>query len=468
MEEQRDTHEPMWEAAPPVSGALGMCAVASPEVAEVLDVATGRYVSYADVIGDDHARAVQLRLQLKTDSLRGNPRYRCAMCMTPVYLVMRAEGRKFFLRHTLEDGRCPAVTRGLLSQEEINARKYNGIKESWRHREMKRWIAECLRADPHFADVQEEKRWSGQFSGAWRKPDVRATFRGMPVAFEVQLSTTFINVIAERREFYLREGGLLFWVFAAFDEGPRRLTQDDVFFNNNRNAFVVSGRTREESLATRRFMLECVWAEPTLGGDVTELRRALVPFDELTLQRDKQRAFHFDFDGTKTAMARQVYEAQVARLKPLRAKFEAWYTAYVTTREEDLKTWGQLRRALAEERVALPEYPGVLPKSLFNALYSAKHGRVVGWDYANFIQIAHHMEPGTRKYLQYFRAALKAYDRADLVRAQDQSGKWAGKVSAYREKLRAGDPAYAPDLTHNDLVRLLFPEMFSLDGSLAI
>jgi len=360
------------------------------------------------------------------------------------------------------------VTRGLLSQEEINARKYNGIKESWRHREMKRWIAECLRADQRFSDVQVEQRWTGQFSGAWRKPDVRATFDGIPVAFEVQLSTTFINVIAERREFYLREGGLLFWVFSAFDEGARRLTQDDVFFNNNRNAFVVNGRTREQSLATRRFTLECAWAEPTLGGNAGELRRALVPFDELTLQRDKQRAFHFDFDSAQAEITRRVHAAKVARLKPLRDKFETWYVAYVSNREEDLDTWGQLRRAFAGERVTLPEYPGRLPKSLFNALYSAKHGRVVGWGYPNFIQIAHHMEPGTRKYLQYFRAALKAYDRADLVRTQDQSGMWADKVAAYKEKLRAGDPAYAPDLTHNDLVQLLFPEMFLLDGSLVI
>lgn len=79
----------------------------------------------------------------------------------------------------------------------------------------------------------------------WRKPDVRALFRGTPVVFEVQLSTTYINVITARREFYLRESGLLVWVFAKFDLGARRLTQDDVYFNNNRNAFVASKATRD-------------------------------------------------------------------------------------------------------------------------------------------------------------------------------------------------------------------------------
>ncbi len=43
-----------------------------------------------------------------------------------------------------------------------------------------------------------------------------AKFGELRMAFEIQLSTTFIRVIAERREFYLREGGLLVWLFASF------------------------------------------------------------------------------------------------------------------------------------------------------------------------------------------------------------------------------------------------------------
>lgn len=74
---------------------------------------------------------------------------------------------------------------------------------------MKEWVAQCLAADPRFTDVATEKRWSGTLTAEWRKPDVRAIYRGIPVVFEIQLSTTYVNVIAERREFYLQEGGLL-------------------------------------------------------------------------------------------------------------------------------------------------------------------------------------------------------------------------------------------------------------------
>jgi len=441
--------------------ALGHFAVEDPEVAELLDLARGRCERHADVIGDDYEKALQLRMQLQTDLRHEQPRFVCAMCMTPVYLVSRPEGRKFFFRHSLEDGRCSAVTRGPLSQEEIDARKYNGAKESWLHLEMKSWIAACLQADTRFSEVVVEGRWTGAFSGEWRRPDVRASYGGTRVAFEVQLSTTYINVIAQRREFYRQEGGLLFWVFAHFDIGARRLTQEDVFYNNNRNAFVVTQATRDESLRQRRFLLDCIWAEPTLGGGVSELRRELVPFDGLTLDAHTQRAYHFDFDRERSRLAREVRERKLARLKPLRDKFEGWYVAHVTTREDDHKTWGQLRRDCAGEAVVLPEYPGMLPRGLLNVLYSTKHGRVIGWDYPHFIQIAHHVEPGLRQYLHYFRAALKAFERAELIRSEDVSGKWAAKVAEYKARIAHGDPAYKADTAHDALVRLLFPELFA-------
>ncbi|WP_407066812.1 DUF6035 family protein [Extensimonas sp. H3M7-6] len=50
-----------------------------------------------------------------------------------------------------------------------------------------------------------EETWKGSI-GEWRRPDVQAKFGDLRMAFEIQLSTTYIRVIAERQEFYLREG----------------------------------------------------------------------------------------------------------------------------------------------------------------------------------------------------------------------------------------------------------------------
>lgn len=60
------------------------------------------------------------------------------------------------------------------------------------------------------------------------------------------MATYVVRKCKPRRAFYLREGGLLLWVFKSFDMGDARLTQGDIY-NNNRNSFVVSQETLEAS-----------------------------------------------------------------------------------------------------------------------------------------------------------------------------------------------------------------------------
>jgi hypothetical protein len=75
------------------------------------------------------------------------------------------------------------------------------VKESFLHRQMKQWIVDSLYASGDFADIRQESRWQGTITGEWRKPDVSAIYRSISIAFKVQLSTTFLDIIAERRFF---------------------------------------------------------------------------------------------------------------------------------------------------------------------------------------------------------------------------------------------------------------------------
>jgi hypothetical protein len=437
---------------------VGTFWVQNPEVDEVLDLHSGSHLRHEQAIGTDYEQVIKLHATLQDGIQRHAPLYACAMCKVPVYLVSQKEERKFFFRHTLEDGRCSARTRGLLSQDEINARRYNGVKESQTHINMKTWVAESLRADPDFTEVEVEQRWSGQLTGEWRKPDVRAKYRGTPVVFEVQLSTTYLNVITARRSFYLREGALLLWVFAKFDVGPRRLTQDDVFFNNNRNAFVIGRATRDASVERKAFHLECIWATPSLGT-ATELNRDVVPFSCLTLDAADQRAYYFDFEGARTALFEQARQAELQRLAPLREGFEAWFLRYCSG-DSDEKLYAGLREGFACENVELPWHPGFLPRVFLNALYSAKHGRPVGWDFQTFMEVLHHVHGTHKGLLRLFRRALEVYERGPQVKAQDKKGKWRAKVREYTPLLLADDPRYRADTTHDALGRVLFPELY--------
>ncbi len=191
--------------------------VERPQIKEVLDVEAGTFVSASSVIGTDYARLIQLRMEVRSRMRRGVPLYKCATCGVPVHICCSRDAARFFFKHRHEDGSCPAVTAGALNQVEIDARKYNGAKESRLHLQMKDWLVRSLSADGRFSDVLVEKIWKGAWTSQWRKPDVQAVYGGQRIAFEIQLSTTFLDVIAGRRDFYLAEGGLLFWIFARFD-----------------------------------------------------------------------------------------------------------------------------------------------------------------------------------------------------------------------------------------------------------
>lgn len=445
--------------------------VRRPEVGVVLESSTGKELRVQEVIGSDYPRLMQLRMEVKTSVQLGEPLYLCAECFSPVYLCRRQVTNRFFFRHTVEDGRCGAITRGELSQEDIAARKYNGAKESLLHQRMKQWLAESLLASGRFTDIAQEQRWPGQVTSGWRKPDVSARIGDMKVAFEVQLSTTFLDVIAERRQFYLREGGLLFWVFARFDDDGRRLTQDDVFFNNNQNAFLVSEDTRDSSVVAGDFRLDCVWSEPSASGSRPELLRQQVSFSELTLDLAKQQAFYFDYAGVR---ARRELEAAEERASwPL--QFEKWWLETAKTydslydQEDNLvsfpagtpihwKDWGML--AETPLRFYGPERS--LPVAVLDAFYSAKHLRPVGINRKQFIEVAHWFVPAYPQYLLWFRKALLVWELGDLLKQQDKSGNWAKRVRAYKEELKGDPTKFDADQQHQRLFEWLFPELLPL------
>lgn len=432
--------------------------VDNPEIDEALDLATGEIVSASEKIGADYEKTLQLRMALRQGIAGGAPLLACPYCTVPVHLVSLSQERRFYFRHEIEDGRCPAKTKGRLSEKRIQAMKYDGARESAAHRRMKEVIAESLRCDPNFSNVEIEQIWRGEEANGRRKPDVRAIWKGnLPVAFEVQLSTTFLRVIAERREFYLREGGLLFWVFARFEMGNARLTQEDVFYNNNRNAFVASDETLNSSRGAGRFILGCVWSEPSVedGRLLWNQNRRQVAFGELTLETDRQRAFLFDADAE-----RERCEAQLKDW-PLREDFRRYWTDGAS---HDDALWLSLRRRFAERSIALPRFPSDEPgfAALLDTLYSASEGRPVGWRYNNLVKVAHHMFDRHKGFLWAFRLMLAAHGRAEQIVDEDVTKNWQEKkVKAYRAAWKRDDPEFDPDRRFDTLVSFLFPEIAS-------
>lgn len=439
--------------------ALGseLCVI-NPEIKEVLDVEMSEHVPVQTVIGTDFAELMKLRMLVRTMMRKEQPLYRCAICNTPVHLCSRRETKRFYFKHRHEDGNCPAITKGALSQEEIDARKYNGAKESHLHLKMKEWLVKCLRVDGRFEEICTEARWSGRFTGEWRKPDVRATYNGLPIAFEVQLSTTYLDVIAGRREFYLRQGGLLFWIFAIFDSEHGRLTEEDVFYNNNQNIFIVNAGTVADSLVTKEFRLECVWAQPTSAGGVSALHRKTVSFQELTLDQEKQQGYFFDFEGHKQEIQKRVgNDHQV-----LRDEFDSWYGGITRNQETFQQDWKRFVYRFGKAGVAMPADASYRYMSdVMMALYSAKHGKPWGQERKKLFEIAH-IVANRKSLLIWFMHAVRKYGREDHMQSEGDPRKWAAKYQGCKDDYRLHRELYIPPRDLQPLVEFLFPELCPL------
>lgn len=432
--------------------------VRNPEIKEVLSVETGDHVPVETVIGTDYYELVKLRMRVRTEMRKEQPLYRCSICGVPVYLCCSQKESRFYFKHRHENGNCPAITRGSLSQKELDARKYNGAKESGLHLKMKEWLVECLQADERFESIAQESRWAGPLTGEWRRPDVRATYKGVPIAFEVQLSTTYLNVIAERRQFYLEQGGLLFWVFAMFDSEHGRMTEDDVFYNNNQNTFVVNADTVVESLVAKEFYLECVWAEPTRNGGTSALHRKKVSFHELTLEPETQRAYFFDFDGRRG----QFRDEAEAESQKLRNDFEAWWGAtgyFASDRDE---AWARFRRRFRQYGVTLPQYQSAMDYDIVAALYSAKNNKPWGQGKKRLVEVAHRIARARKEHLNWFMHAVRKYGRLESMEAEGDPRKWKEKYLLCRKEYKENPAAFEPSRKHQDLVEFLFTELCPL------
>lgn len=419
-----------------------------------------------------------LRQEFDDAILRGDPIARCAACHKPVKPRLSIHRRRYF-RHHGGDGNCPYKTSGKKNQTQIDAMRYNGQKEGPEHIHIKQLLKSSLSADSSFDQdsIAEEQRWWGVTDPAkWRKPDISAQYGDLPIAFEVQLSTTFLNVVVERRRFYLENGGLLIWVFKRCEKEIPRQFQDDIFYNNNSNLFVVDEETCRLSQENQKLMLRCYYLQPMLNGGVIQeaWREQIVCFSELSIDRENQRIFFYDC----MEELNRLEEFQVAnRIENLRRKYlEFWetyrYTGY--RGEEASREYSALHRALKEVDIDLPQNPKQDIARFSCLVLSAKDGKSVGFDYQSLLEVANFAYDHCRPLLWYFCTALKGCGKMPVLMEEDRHAaerkrrkfkghtSWDEKLNIIREGIREWNSTKTGDFPQernfDQLFGFLLPE----------
>ncbi|MBT0654285.1 hypothetical protein KI810_14565 [Geobacter luticola] len=359
--------------------------------------------------------------------------------------------------------------------------RYNGLKEGADHQRLKKLLKESLQADPEVApdSLAVEQRWWGVVDESkWRTPDVTAVRDGIRIAFEVQLSTTFLNVMRERHQFYRENGGLLFWIFREAQQVDPRQMQDDVFFTNNSNLFVVDDETRELSQKHCCLTLRCFYLEPQLDGP--ELwRERLITFPELTIDLPRQRVFYFDNEAARAAVV-AMQEARAREL--LREQFiDFWLTYDAIPDEARHDACQRLINKLADAGIIVQSEP---TRDLLRFAWlclSAQAGHPVGFGHKTLLEVANYAMDNCPELVHYFLTVANRAGTISVLLAQDDAagtkrrrqGKphdpWRERISRFRASYqlarRRESGPYPIDQSFGILFNLLFPSDIALVAS---
>lgn len=231
----------------------------------------------------------------------------------------------FHFAHLKDSEECHIKTKNPYTKEEVDRIKYNGAKESILHQTLKENIAECLRRNEktkkEVSNVEVEKVIRDKVANEWKKPDINALFNNKRIAIELQLSTTWLDVITRRQHFYKENGTYIFWLFHKFNENDdeRKLTYNDVIYTNNQNAFIFDNDTYELSKMENDLVIKCFYKtyyrhEQTL---IENWEHSIIKLSDLTFDEQNFRIFYHDAEKQKKILEQEI-EVYISEIREYR------------------------------------------------------------------------------------------------------------------------------------------------------
>lgn len=295
-------------------------------IPSVLDCETGEEIFAELFFRQEEASIFEIRRQLE-DAIRDrrDPLYKCYYCNQLIKIRGKSENesklKRMHFAHQWDSDDCPIKTNQEFTQQQIRAIKYNGQKESKLHEQTKELVAASLESNrltskgiTQVATETVRRDTSGLLT--WRKPDVSAIYYTRQMVFEIQLSTTFLSVIADREYFYQQNKTFIIWIFKRFsDESEKqRFTEKDVFYGNNQNAFIFDGEAINESKHQQDLILKCLYREPYRSGQLIAYRwqEQLVGLHDLTFDEKNYKVFFFDVEGATNSIKKEIEDQERA------------------------------------------------------------------------------------------------------------------------------------------------------------
>lgn len=225
------------------------------------------------------------------------------------------KGKIKYFKHLKDSNDCPIKTDTKLSREDILRGKFNGQQEGALHIETKNLIYDflCLnketKGEISFAKPEMVNKSERNYL-EWKKPDITSIFKEKKLVFEIQLATTFLDVICERQHFYKENKTFIIWVFKNFEieADKQRFTQKDIFYSNNRNAFILDQEAINLSIINNDLFLLCQYQKPTANVEKIEYEweSKYINLSELTFDEASYKVYYYDVDKVENEVKLEI------------------------------------------------------------------------------------------------------------------------------------------------------------------
>ncbi len=281
-------------------------------IESVLDMQSGEEIFASEFFTQEDRIIFQQRGLLELAIQNKKPKFVCYYCKQYVKISGGKGNYKnrnapvLHFAHLKDSEDCHIKTNTKLTREEIRCIKYNGAKESDLHDNIKSFIHERLQENENsnkgISNPEKEKRYKDlAISKQWKQPDIQSIYIDKNLVFEIQLSTTFLDVIVSRQEFYRERETYIMWIFHKFnpEDDTLRFMEKDIIYTNNLNAFVLDSEAIEKSTEKNDLVLKCYYAIPVRENEeiIFEWKNELVTLDKITFREKDYKTFFYDSEG---------------------------------------------------------------------------------------------------------------------------------------------------------------------------
>lgn len=362
----------------------------------VLDLKENIIISAKYFFSQPESVIFRMRTELEKAIYLQKPRFICKYCGQMVKISGRKTQRGVarFFSHLKDSDDCDCKTTTGKTKREIERVKYSKCNEGERHKFLKTEIARYLKTTKGVSEVQLESTFKGNHPILrWRRPDVYAKYRGQDVVFELQLSTTFVSVIAERDLFYRMNNTHIIWIFN-FDEQAEHvdltnIMTKDIYYNNHFNIFIFDNDAQKQSEERGELILKCNWIKPDgnweyengntsdkLGGEFISLSNLTYDNAYKPYYKDAEK----DFLAENLIYVKQIKSIEENNKEILERLDELW-------RIEQINEEEKIRKTEERRQEILQDYEASKKKSTTNYIIGEREGKLGLLTYDGLIHI---------------------------------------------------------------------------------